>query len=362
MRRVISTLALLISVVAFIAAMPGANVAAKPLADIYTGQPDGTVGKDNFIQSTAATNNFGNDAVLASGESNISSAVYRSLIMFDLSSIPANATISSATLSLWIAVDRSDNARDVRVFRSLRNWHETQSTWNIYSTGNNWQTAGSAGVNDYDATALATTNLGANVAVDTEVQFSLNTAEIKKLIDGTYTNYGFLLSTATENNDAYVYYSSDEVTKATQRPKLTIFYSVPTQTFTPTNTTTNTATNTPTFTATNTPTFTPTNTATETYTPTSTNTNTPGPTATFTDTPTNTPTDTATPTHTHTPTATFTVTPSRTPGTPVMPTWFIEPQITYGEYMLNISLLALCGVIILVFFAIFIVILIRRKK
>jgi hypothetical protein len=45
-----------------------------------------------------------------------------------------------------------------------------------------------------------------------------------------------------------------------------------------------------------------------------------------------------------------------------MPTWYIEPQITYGEYMLNVSLLGLCGVIILVFAALFVIVLIRRKK
>lgn len=45
-----------------------------------------------------------------------------------------------------------------------------------------------------------------------------------------------------------------------------------------------------------------------------------------------------------------------------MPTWYIEPQITYGEYMLNVALLGLCLVVLLAFFTIFIVILIRRKK
>lgn len=124
----------------------------------------------------------------------------------------------------------------------------------------------------------------------------------------------------------------------------------PTNTFTPTNTATNTAT--PTNTATSTHTNTPTNTATHT----------PGPTATYTDTPTNTATSTATHTATNTPTPTYTPTATATRGTPVMPTWYIEPQITYGEYMLNAALLGLCGVVLLAFFTIFVVILMRRKK
>lgn len=87
---------------------------------------------------------------------------------------------------------------------------------------------------------------------------------------------------------------------------------------------------------------------------------TPTATATYTATSTSTATETSTPSHT--PTATLTATPTATRGTPVMPTWYIEPQITYGEYMLNVALLGLCLVVLLAFFTIFIVILIRRKK
>jgi hypothetical protein len=122
--------------------------------------------------------------------------------------------------------------------------------------------------------------------------------------------------------------------------------------------TTTCATPSPTFTPSNTPTATNTPTNTATFTPTITNT--PTATNTGTLTPTDTPTNTATftPTSTDTPTPT----PSLTPGTPVMPTWYIEPQITYGEYMLNAMLLALCGVVIIMFFAIFITLIIRRRK
>ena len=35
-----------------------------------------------------------------------------------------------------------------------RDWVEAQVTWNIYSTGNSWQTAGATGANDYDSSAV----------------------------------------------------------------------------------------------------------------------------------------------------------------------------------------------------------------
>ena len=141
---------------------------------------------------------------------------------------------------------------------------------------------------------------------------------------------------------------------------------------TPTNTATFTATNT--ATATNTPTstatFTPTNTATATNTatntpgPTATNTatNTPGPTSTNTSAPTATDTPTSTATDTATATTAPTITPTQTPATPVVPTWYIVNEITYGEYAVNVALLGLCSVVILVFFVLFVLLLNRRKK
>lgn len=142
----------------------------------------------------------------------------------------------------------------------------------------------------------------------------------------------------------------------------------PTNTATATNTPTNTATFTPTntATATNTPTNTPTptNTATNTPGPTATNTatNTPGPTSTNTDTPTATDTPTSTATDTATATTAPTITPTQTPATPVVPTWYIVNEITYGEYAVNVALLGLCSVVILVFFVLFVLLLNRRKN
>jgi hypothetical protein len=91
-------------------------------------------------------------------------------------------------------------------------------------------------------------------------------------------------------------------------------------------------------------------------------TDTPTPTVTSTPTSTATHTPTATITNTPTETSTPTVTPTPTAQTPVVPTWYIAPQITYGEYALNVALLGLCSVIALVMFVIYVLILIRRKR
>lgn len=193
----------------------------------YTSQPDETSGVDTRLVSDEATLTH-NDGILGIGQTG--ATIDRSLLKFDLSSIPAYASIVSATLSLWTKTDYSTNARDVKVYRVLRNWVETQATWNVYSTGNNWGTAGCGNsTTDYDgANIWASTNVSASVPNNTEVQWvftATGLAELKKVINGTYSNYGMLLKADTESADFYYYYSSADATSG-YRPKLVIEYTV----------------------------------------------------------------------------------------------------------------------------------------
>lgn len=193
----------------------------------YTSQPDEASGIDTFIQSNAATTNRGTATGLEIGEnSGITKAVSRALIKFDLSPIPSTAIISSATLTITPESDRSNNARTLSVYRQKRAWVETEATWNIYSTGNNWQTAGGFGANDCEQTSIGHVSISASQTVNVGVDISLTASAIQEIVNGTWTNNGFLLKVDTEANDQFVYYSSGAAT-ASYRPKLVIEYTVP---------------------------------------------------------------------------------------------------------------------------------------
>ncbi len=186
-------------------------------------QPDETSGVDTYLDNGETTTNYGTEVRISAGEDNTVARIYRTLIKFDLSSIPSNATITSATLSLTIELDRSSNARDFKLYRVLRDWVEAQATWNIWKTSNNWSTAGcGSDGNDADlTTAWATTNFS---ATETGVKsFSINTTEFTKFINGTYSNYGWLIKADTESDDAYTFHSSSAGT-AGNRPYLTVVY------------------------------------------------------------------------------------------------------------------------------------------
>ena len=109
---------------------------------------------DVYIDSANPTSNLSGEDNLWSGERDDAVATRRSLIKFNLSSIPANSTITGATLRLYANFDASSNTRTMRVYRTLRAWVDTQATWNIYSTGNNWGTAGGFNATDCEQTDI----------------------------------------------------------------------------------------------------------------------------------------------------------------------------------------------------------------
>jgi hypothetical protein len=110
------------------------------------------------------------------------------------------------------------------VFRQKRAWVETQATWNIYSTGNNWSTAGGFHVDDCEQTDIGNRAFTATETLNQFKDFTLTAASIAEMIaGGGFTNNGFLIKADTETNDQYLFAGSGDGT-AENRPKLVIDY------------------------------------------------------------------------------------------------------------------------------------------
>ena len=186
---------------------------------------DQAAAADTYIANDTPTTNYGTGNSLANGEWNGGAQVGRVLLKFDLSSIPTSATVISATLSLWVVADYADNTRVHRVFRTKRAWTEMGATWNKYDGTNDWQTAGGFGANDCEQTDIGNTSIANNTAVGTEVQFALAASSVEAMIDGTFTNNGFMLKADTEMDDMWAFVSAENASAA-QRPKLVIEYVV----------------------------------------------------------------------------------------------------------------------------------------
>jgi len=141
--------------------------------------------------------------------------------------IPTSAVVQSAILSIYVSADYSGATRTLRAYRTLRAWVEAQATWNIYSTGNNWGTAGCSNTTtDREATDIGNVSVIDTLTAGTEVQISLTPAKVQEWISGTLTNNGLLLKVDTESGDAYRYHSHEGAT-SNLRPKLVVTYTVP---------------------------------------------------------------------------------------------------------------------------------------
>ena len=191
-------------------------------------QPDAAAGVDSYVQSNQAATNNANGATLYVGEWSGASFVNRSMMQFDLSSIPANAKIDSATLTLTIVTKNGASvAGTLGAYRLKREWVENQVTWTVYSTGNNWQTAGGFGADDCEQTNIGERILDPAVLAGTEaLTWTLDAAKVQEWIDGTLTNNGLLLKMATESDNDFGFASSDHAT-ASARPKLEVIYRIP---------------------------------------------------------------------------------------------------------------------------------------
>lgn len=142
----------------------------------------------------------------------------RALFKFDLSSIPQNTTITSATFELYIT-DMNSNIDDVGFYKILKDWDVNSVTYNQAKTGSPWSSPGMQSgldykVTNYDQMQITTTGWAS--------------FDVKNLLQEWVTdssNYGFFLKCDTQNNGHYKWNTS-EVADTSLRPKLTVTYTI----------------------------------------------------------------------------------------------------------------------------------------
>ncbi len=233
---------------------------------------DGYAGvSDTYLNQWAQTTPHGQAGGLVARAAGIQVPLLR----FDLSYIPLNSTVLTATLSLYALTKTTESGLMMDVYEVLEPWDEGSATWKQRATGQNWRKEGAAARCE-DTACVPSTSMGIN-AIKRWYTWDI-TALVKKWVARPEANHGVLLFGGSSANIGFTFYSSQsDPYHAAFRPRLEIVYGEPTPTPTPTATPTATPTPTPTPTPapTSTPTPTATPTPTETPTPTPTPTNTP---------------------------------------------------------------------------------------
>lgn len=184
-----------------------------------TFQPDGVVGKDATLNSAPSVenNNYGTSDHIEAAAWTYSGdpGVVRSLFEFtQLSTIPSNAIITSATLSLY-AMDQApwqhstlSGSNEGWLERITSSWNESTVTW----------------TNQPASTTLNSVSLAASISA-TQNYLNIDVTDlVQDMIDQPATSYGFILKLQTEDYYRRLGFGSSDHTNASLRPKLNITY------------------------------------------------------------------------------------------------------------------------------------------
>ncbi len=224
-RPVVPVLVAIVAMVTLLLVMSVSPVSAdSPLSSetCEVIQPDPTAGKDAYIKEDKPNENKGDGNDLKVKTEN--GKLNRALLQFDLSSLPAGATINSATLSLYVK-DVKDGDVTINAHRVTQAWVEGSGadpadgvTWDTYDGTNTWATAGG----DYDASSLDSTflakdtkNVWASWDVTGAADDWLNPA----------TNFGVILESPVTTPKSEAKFKSSDDGTASERPKLEVCYS-----------------------------------------------------------------------------------------------------------------------------------------
>ncbi|HMJ88616.1 MAG TPA: DNRLRE domain-containing protein [Candidatus Acidoferrum sp.] len=146
----------------------------------------------------------------------------RSLIRFNVASVPTNAVIDAASVSVTVTKKAlvATAPHSFGLHRASRAWDEAQATWTAAAAGSDWTTAGG----DYEVDASASTPLDLGTGT-----FSSETlaTDVQAWVSGDASNVGWILRTSNESiNQSARRIASHEAFDPNTRPKLSITYHV----------------------------------------------------------------------------------------------------------------------------------------
>lgn len=192
-------------------------------------QPDDTTGEDCYLSQVNPTANSNGSNVLV-GRVNGASNANTTLIRFDFTGLDDYQSGVSADLTLRLYSSQNldfPHTNSMRRIRDERDWVETQATWQIYKTSNNWTSGGGTNTtSDIVSTVSGSYQYTTAPTEPSDIVFSnILITDFDNWIDSTYVNNGYNIA-ETQSGGHYTgkwYYSSGSGT-AGDRPLLELTY------------------------------------------------------------------------------------------------------------------------------------------
>ncbi|MBI5412145.1 DNRLRE domain-containing protein, partial [Candidatus Peregrinibacteria bacterium] len=150
----------------------------------------------------------------------------RSLVKFDLSSLPTGVTITSATLQLMES-STFGLPKTISVHRLTHDWTEgngssgSGATWTQYDGSHSWGSSGG----DFSPSSSDESLVWWNPWDFPKIDEWDVTNDVEKIVRGTYNNYGWLLKNKYEDNSQWYWFFQSR--EGTSHPQLVINYTSP---------------------------------------------------------------------------------------------------------------------------------------
>jgi hypothetical protein len=182
-------------------------------------KPGASDGVDAYLDQNTGNNNYGTHSDYAAISWNCSpSCNARGVLRFAISSIPANAVITSATLSLWANPNATSlnpppmkGANESVLQRITSNWNESTVTWNSAPSTTNLHQV-----------TLAQSTTGFQDYLNIDV-----TALVQDMVNDPATSFGFMLRLTNETPLTAMTFASSDYFDASKHPEITINYQIP---------------------------------------------------------------------------------------------------------------------------------------
>ncbi len=165
-----------------------------------------------------ASKNFGSEPVFETRASGDATYVRRGLLKFDTANtIPAGASIASATLTVTVAGGSNSESRLISAFQVKTSYNEAVVSWRDWQSSSPWSTGGGDLGNRYDRKTVSGV-AGSKVTFDV-------TALVQGVVRGDfgsrYTRIA-LIDEGGSSRDSYKALHSDEAASEANRPVLTV--------------------------------------------------------------------------------------------------------------------------------------------
>ena len=177
----------------------------------------------SYIREATASTNYGlATTIQVDGDEPSGTGTDMSILLgWDISSIPADATVQSATIYLNVL---NISSGPYYCYGLLRTWEQAQATWNDALSGNAWAVAGAEGAGDRDSLPVCSISAPGTGLL----AIGLNNdglALVQSWVDGSLTNNGMVIADGATSDGAD--FDSSESANVMNRPKLELVYTVP---------------------------------------------------------------------------------------------------------------------------------------